>query len=111
MKQFKSPKIKCLNCKQIIYSKYSGEYVVCSCRIKANELESAIMATIEAYLPELFEGQNVSKTSHLLRCALSKHLNKGIMLDATPDYYRTSGEYELVEQGNYEDDQQSQERN
>jgi hypothetical protein len=104
-KKFRSPKIQCNNCKDIIFSRYPGEYVICKCRSKSNETEQQIYTKLMEYIPETMAndteyGKQESTEGHLIRCALASVLNKGIMIDATEDYMRSSGSYTVIEEGN-----------
>lgn len=94
------PKIQCNNCKDIIQSSYSGEFVKCKCAVESDkkikklyekeiknnpgkyrELEPSPIGT---YFPETNEG-------HKLRCDLAKEHGTGIFIDSTNHYSRYGG--------------------
>lgn len=105
--KWKSPKIKCNNCKDIIWSKYDGEFTVCKCYSENSQLVYGIMSTIDSKIPNVlyhkannFGMKITTELGDAVLEALRKHIpNKGIFIDATPYYTRSAGLYSVVSQG------------
>ena len=49
MKEFKPPKIKCLNCQEVIYSKYPGQWVCCPCYENKEDNKGCYIDSTEYY--------------------------------------------------------------
>jgi hypothetical protein len=114
MKQskFKPIKIKCKNCKDIIWSKFDGDFTVCKCWEESSNKQNTMLIQLSEIIPGLTESYNglVSKKPIMLPTKLGSEVisiireyvpNKGIMIDQTSTYYRTAGAY-IVVGGNHE---------
>ena len=98
--KFKSPKIQCNNCKEIISSTFEGHYVICKCNLESSKQMHMAYIDIKPLLQNQSQGRFESSDEHKLRCILHKYFGTGIMIDATMHYMRTAGDYTLIEEGN-----------
>lgn len=85
-------KAKCLNCKQIIHSKYRHDFVTCKCRRKSDEMNHRFRKKLEEYVND---GLQMSENHiHLACCAFEEVMGTGILLDGGDIYCRYGGKLE-----------------
>lgn len=105
--KFVSPRLQCLNCKDIIWSHYEGHFNTCRCWEEATTKQREMFKKITKLIPDLeyeYTGR-WSKDPLILPTDIGSSIksivceyivNKGIMIDAKNHYMRTSGKYELL---------------
>lgn len=112
---FKPPKIQCNNCKDIIFSKYSGEFVTCKCGVESDNLINETFEKIKNAVRETFLGEwvesnpdrkwfMVNDIGHYVKCELTERLDTGVSIDSTPYYTRILGsqDYTVIDPGEEE---------
>lgn len=91
----KGPKVKCLNCGDIIQSKHRHDFVACSCFQETHEIIKGMKELLSPYLDtKLPPGKE-----HLLWCRVSDTIGTGLAVDGGGDYFRMIGSqaYEVIE--------------
>lgn len=80
------PKIQCNNCRDIIQSSYSGEWVACSCFLATSQVVDNLFISIYG------SGKGMSDSDiHLAKCGLTEQYGKGVYIDSTDYYTRIGG--------------------
>ena len=105
-KPFKSPKIKCNNCKDVIFSSYPGEWVCCKCWKESTELRDNLMNELQSITTRNFKKEElIGNTSITVNTPLGNKVfdiilkyipNNGIFINADEYMFRTSGSYKRV---------------